>query len=104
MNMTVSLVDTLPCRVLNHVVAFHLLQPISLSPIAPDENLPTAPQVVSKEIGPYIQKAMPSARPSITGLAVQSRRFARLVIEINLAISSVKFKSLNQAGRRKVEA
>lgn len=48
MNVVMSLVDPLPGRIADHVVTFHLLQPVPFAPVAPDQDLARVCKVTPK--------------------------------------------------------
>lgn len=70
MNVVMSLVDTLPGRVVDQVVTFHLLQPVPFAPVAPDQDLARVCQVTPKKISTDIQETMPISLPTTPGLSI----------------------------------
>ena len=76
MNVVMILVDALPGWIADHIMTFHLLQPIPFAPVAPDKNLARICEVTPKKIGTDVQEAVPISLPSVTSLSIDSSELA----------------------------
>ncbi len=64
MNVIMGLIDPVPGRITDHIMPFHLFQPIPFTPIAPDQDLARVLQVTPKQIGTDVQEAVPISLPT----------------------------------------
>lgn len=74
MNMAMILIDSLPVY---NFVTFHFIQPISFSPIAPDQYFSRIRQITLKKIRADVQKVVPISFRVVPGFSIESSRFAR---------------------------
>ena len=85
-------------------MSFHLLQPVTFAPVAPDEDLPGLFEIGVKQVGPDVEQLVLVAKISFACFSIERCGIAARIEEVDFAVTAREAETLNEAWRRDIEA